>query len=252
MKIAIITGASSGMGREFARQISVCYPWLDEIWLIARREQELEATAMTLHVKARILPLDLLDENDLMRLQELLKNKKPCIKVLVNSAGFGKIGRIGAAGLSSIEEMIRLNCEALTKVTYLSLPYCKKGTHIIQLCSAAAFVPQPYFGIYAATKSYVLSFTRSLKREEAKRGITVTAVCPGPVNTEFFNRAGNSTRLSALKKGTMASPQKVVKKAIQDAARGREFSIYGGIMKGLFVLCKIIPHRILLAVMEHL
>lgn len=252
MKIAIVTGASSGMGKEFVRQLSYCYPWLDEIWAIARREKPMKELQKEVSVKLRILPMDLLQEESANGLEELLRRKKPYIKVLVNAAGFGKVGKAAKIAYGENQEMIGLNCGALTKITCLCLAYCQKSSRVIQLASAAAFVPQPGFAVYAATKSYVVSFTRALRKEVRGDGITVTAVCPGPVKTEFFKRAGEAGQMSLLKSFTMASPKKVVHQAICDAAKGREFSIYGWHMKAIFFLCKVLPHKLLLFLMDYL
>ncbi len=111
---------------------------------------------------------------------------------MVNAAGFGKIGKVSECTTNTIQGMITLNCTALTKMTTLCLPYCGKRSHVIQIASAAAFVPQPGLAVYAATKSYVLSLSRALRREVKQEGITVTTVCPGPVDTEFFQKAGGS------------------------------------------------------------
>ncbi|MGI6094296.1 MAG: SDR family NAD(P)-dependent oxidoreductase [Lachnospiraceae bacterium] len=250
MKIALITGASSGMGREFARQIAENYTFLDEIWLIARRQEELEKTARQIAVSFRILPLNLLKEEDCQYLKNLLKFEKPFIKVLVNAAGFGKIGKTGDMKQQDVTGMIQLNAIALTRVTHMCLPYCGNKSRVIQLGSASAVIPQPNFAIYAASKSYVLSFSRALAREEKKRGITVTCVCPGPVKTEFYRQTGSSvSQISLLKRLTMASPDKVVRQAVRDAASGKELSIYGWPMKLVFVLCKLLPHKWILFLM---
>lgn len=248
MQIAIVTGASSGIGKEFVRQLSYCYPWLDEIWVIARREENLKQLQQRTDGKLRILPLDLRKDSSFYIIQKLLKTKKPHIKVLVNAAGFGKIGRVSESTTNALQGMITLNCTALTKMTNLCLPYCGNRSHIIQIASAAAFAPQPKLAIYAATKSYVLSFTRALRKELKREGITVTAVCPGPVDTEFFRKAGGE--ISFTKKACMAKADQVVHKAILDAAGGKELSIYGVPMNAVYVLCKLVPHRLLLAVMN--
>lgn len=248
MQIAIVTGASSGIGKEFVRQLSYCYPWLDEIWVIARREENLKQLQKRIDAKLRILPLDLRKDSSFFTIQKLLKTEKPHVKVLVNAAGFGKIGKVSECTTNTIQGMITLNCTALTKMTTLCLPYCGKRSHVIQIASAAAFVPQPGLAVYAATKSYVLSLSRALRREVKQEGITVTTVCPGPVDTEFFQKAGGS--ISFAKKACMAKADQVVHKAILDAAGGKELSVYGVPMNAVYVLCKIIPHRVLLAVMN--
>ena len=112
------------------------------------------------------------------------------------------------------------------------------------MASAAGFCPQPRFSVYAATKSFVLSFSRSLASELKSKGISVTAVCPGPVNTEFFEVSGPIT--SVFKKMTMADASDVVKQAVKDSMRKKQLSIYGLPMKGSYLGAKLLPHRLLM------
>lgn len=189
MKIAVITGASSGIGREFAVQIARKYGKLDEIWLVARRKDLMQELEKHLRVPVRIFAMDLADDTDLHQFKEYLEEYNPDIKLLVNCAGFGKIGRIDSQDVIEQGNMIDVNCRALTIFTGLCLPYISTHSRIINIASAAAFSPQPNFAVYAATKAYVLSYSRALNVELKDRQITVTCVCPGPVDTEFFNIA---------------------------------------------------------------
>ena len=135
--------------------------------------------------------------------------------------------------------MIDLNCRSLTKLTLLCLPYMTKGSRIINIASAAAFAPQPGFAVYAATKSYVYSFSQAIREETKGRGIVVTAVCPGPVDTEFFDRAGE---LKNFWKATVrADAPGEVRQALRDSVRRKPVSVYGAAMKGARVLAKIVP-----------
>lgn len=249
MKIAVVTGASSGMGREFVHQLSRNYPWLDEIWVIARREEELIKLQKEVCTKLRILPIDITEKESILRLKELLKKEKPYVKYLVNGAGYGVHRSLEVTDLKDCRNMTDLNCRALTEITRIVLPYCGKKSHIVMLASAAAFVPQPEFAIYAATKAYVLSFSRALARE-LKGYVTVTIVCPGPVDTEFLEHIGGRERMPAYKRRFIARPGAVVNQAIMDAARGKELSIYGFSMKCFFILCKIVPHKVILKAVE--
>ena len=157
-----------------------------------------------------------------------------------------RIGTFEEITLPEHQQTTRLNDEALMTVTYLCLPYMEKGSHIIQMASASAFVPQPGFAVYAASKAYVLSFSRALRSEVRKKGITVTCVCPGPVDTAFFEGAEKYHKMPLFKKKSMADPKPVVEKAVYDAACGRALSIYGWSMKALFLACKILPHRLII------
>ena len=189
MKAAIITGASSGMGREFVKLIDRKLTCIDEVWVIARRKERLEQLKERIEIPLVLMEMDLTDKEQRLRLREILKEKQPQVKMLVNCSGYGKIGLYEDIPEEDISGMIELNCLALTSVTYEVLPYMTKKSRIINLASSAAFLPQPKFAVYAATKSYVLSFSRALHEEVKKNGIFVTAVCPGPVRTEFFDIA---------------------------------------------------------------
>lgn len=258
VKIAVITGASSGMGKEFVRQIAEDYRCLDEIWVIARNKNRLASLCKEQEkaggVKLVPIRLDLRKKTELEKLEARLSAVSPAIKLLVNAAGTGQIGKFEDLPLSGQRSATRLNCETLMSVTYLCLPYMRSRSRIIQMASAAAFVPQYRFAVYAASKAYVLSFSRALRSEVAERGITVTAVCPGPVDTPFFEKAEVFCKMPSFKKAAMADPREVVSRAIRDAACGKELSVYGVSIKLLFVLCKILPHKMLIQAtrcMEH-
>lgn len=247
MRIAIVTGASSGMGREFVKQISENYWHLDEIWVISRNQRRLENLKMEFGEKIVPVKLDLRKKAEQKKLQERLARFCPSIKILVNAAGTGQIGPFEGLPLDVQRSTTRLNCEALMTVTYLCLPYMRPRSRIIQMASAAAFVPQPEFAVYAASKAYVLSFSRALGSELKERGITVTAVCPGPVDTPFFRGAEKYHRMPEFKKSSMAEPALVVCQAIRDAACGRELSVYGGNIKLLRLGCKLLPHSLIIS-----
>ena len=248
MRIAIVTGASSGMGREFVRQIEHLYKELDEIWVIARRRERLEELKSRIFTNVRIIDGDLLGDEIYNRFNDLLAEKNPNIRMLVNAAGFGKSGEVKELDCDSQLDMISLNCKALTHVTKLCIPYMQKGSRIVNLASAAAFCPQPSFSVYAATKSYVLSFSRSLATELAKDGIIVTAVCPGPVDTEFFDVCKRKKE-NKLKDAVKAKPEAVVKQALLDARDGKDVSVYGASIKCTKAATKVLPHRVILDVM---
>jgi hypothetical protein len=253
MKVAVITGASSGLGKEFALQIAQKYKGLDEIWLIARREDRLvELKNSIKNVTCRVIPLDLSAEVSFEIYEQLLEELKPQICLLINCAGFGKIGSFEASDFSDQVGMIDLNIKALVWFTYASLPYLYKKSRIIQVASAASFLPQPNFSVYAATKSFVVSFSRSLHYELKDRNIKVLAVCPGPVKTEFFDVALNNGEPSQLlKKLSMAKADKVVRKALIDLSKGKEVSCYGLMINIFRVMAKILPHRWILPYLKY-
>jgi short-subunit dehydrogenase len=246
MKIAIVTGASSGMGKEFVMQIADRFNGIEEIWAIARRQEAMESLAPLVPVRLRIFPLDLTRESCLSSLQDTLEKEKPEIKWVINAAGYGKIGSVGSVSLGDEMGMVDLNCRALIAVTHIVLPYMSTNSRIIQFASAASFLPQPGFAIYAATKSFVLSYSRALNVELNKKGIYVTAVCPGPVKTEFFDIAETTGEIPFYKKVVMADPKRVVRLALRDSMMGRSVSVYGGTMKALRLAAKAMPHSLIL------
>ncbi len=252
MMIAVVTGATSGMGRECAIQLWEQFKGLDEIWAIGRRKERLEQLKDFIGIPVRTFDLDLTEEKDLERLKAALTQAGPQVKFLVNAAGFGKIGGVRELSVSDQTGMAELNCTALTAVTSMVLPFMPNNSRILQFASSAAFLPQPGFAVYAATKAYVLSYSRALNRELKDRGISVTAICPGPVKTEFFDIAQTTGEIPLYKQFVMAKPDRVVKKAIRDSVSRHELSVYGWTMKAFYLLTKLLPHRLILDVMERI
>ena len=248
MKIALITGASSGLGSEFARQIPKLYQNLDEIWVVARRAERLNELEMELKVPVRIFDGDLNQDYIYKKLGIALGKSHANVRMLVNAAGYGKIGTFCEYGWKEETGMVDLNCRSLTRMTALCLPYMHCGSRIVNLSSAAAFGPQPGFAVYAATKSYVYSLSMALGRELKGSGIYVTAVCPGPVDTEFFDHTGKE--VASVKKKFRADAKDVVRKALIDSVRGKKISVYGLPMKAAWVASKIVPDSVIVAVME--
>lgn len=228
MNIAIITGASSGMGMEFARQIDSQLCKTDEIWLLARRREPMDELARSMKSRARAVVIDITNEKELKQFAEVLEISAPKITMLVNCAGTGRHGLFSGQSDEVISAMLWLNIMALTRLTKICLPYMRKGSKIVQFASGAAFMPQAEFAVYAASKAYVYSFSRALGKELKCRGISVTTVCPGPVDTPFLEHAyGNRSRMSRLKQWATVSASRVVAKAIEDCKRGRAVSICG-------------------------
>lgn len=247
-KIAIVTGASSGMGREFALKIDKMFKNIDEIWLIARRLDRLEELRDSINKPCIIVCEDITDPGFNIRFSKMLKQENVGVKLLINCAGYGIIGSFGEAAHDVTVGMVNTNCAGLTSVTYMVLPYMVKNSRIINLASSSAFLPQPGFGVYAASKSYVLSFSRALRCEVKNRGIAVTAVCPGPVATDFFSIAEGEQKRAWFKDLFMANASDVVDKAIKDSIEKKELSIYGISMKLFYLLTKLVPHRIILKI----
>lgn len=246
-KIAIITGASSGIGKEFVRQLDKCTKTLEEVWIIARREEQLLAIKkQKYNFRIRVLALDLCKKTDRNVLSEHLIVENPSVRVLVNAAGVGRAGRFDAITEQEVENMIELNDKTLALITHMVLPYMAKPGNIIQLASASAFMPQKEFAVYAASKAFVFSFSRALHAEVKKQGITVTAVCPGPVNTEFLTISNAGKKQKTFKKLVTVKPAPVVKKALRDAKAGKQISVYGMPMKMVYFAAKVLPHALFL------
>ncbi len=251
MNIIVITGASSGMGVEFALQLdNVFCKNIDEIWLIARRKKEMLEVAQYLEHTTRVLDMDVTSEEQMERFGKLLADEKPVIRMLVNCAGYGIMGEFSTSNIREELGMIEVNCKALTQMTHLCIPYMRKNSRIIQLASSAAFLPQPNFAVYAATKSYVYSFSRALRQELRSKKIYVTAVCPGPVDTPFFDIAEKTGSTLAVKKFTMVRADQVVEKAISDAYHKREKSVYSTWIKFFDLVSKVLPHKVVLVLMR--
>lgn len=241
MRIAVITGASSGMGREFAIKLEQKNNF-DEIWVIARRADRLEELKGVLGNKVRPISLDLTKEESLNKYKEMLEAEKPEISVLVNASGYGKFGAFEDLPLDDQLGMLDLNAKALTAVTYISLPYLKRGSEVYQIASLSSFQPVPYLAVYGATKAYVLSFTRAIGAELRKKGIKMLAVCPGWVKTEFFERA-------VVKEGVITyfnqffTSEQIVKRALRDMKRGKDVSVCGPKIRAQVLLTKLLHHK---------
>ncbi len=248
MKIAVVTGASSGIGREFAEQIARRGK-VDEIWAVARRADRLDELKQKVSPKVRAVPLDLLKNEDRIKLKLMLSREKPDVRILVNAAGFGKYGTYKDLTDEEIDSMIDLNCKALVHMTYDILPYMGKHGRILLMGSASAFQPLPEFLMYAATKAFVVHFGRALNVELKERKITVTCVCPGYVRTEFFRVAQNTKNPGTCQNfSPLYEPEAVVRKALRDSLFRRDMSVYGLDTKGKRLAAKLLPHRLVMRV----
>ena len=244
MKIAIVTGASSGMGREFVRQLSA-YVQVDEIWAIARRQDALETLKAEAPVPVRPVVLDLLEKESFDKIRAILEAEQPDIRLLVNAAGFGKFGAYHKTSIEEDCRMIDLNCKALLVMTRLCIPYMQPGSHILELDSLSAFQPVPYITTYGATKAFVLSYSRAMNRALKEKGIRVMAMNPGWVKTEFFRHAFQSNSDSEVQYfDRLYEAADVVKTGLHDLYRTKkDCSIHGFPVKMQVFLVKLVPHR---------
>lgn len=246
MKTAVITGASSGLGREFALRAVSEFPEIECFWLIARRRDRLEELASLLSdKKVACVSLDLLADGALETYKELLEREKPQVELLINNAGCGFLGSFGDEPLDHELRMVDLNIRALTAVASITLPYMPDGSRIVQTSSIASFAPNPRLTVYSATKAYISFFSRGLHEELRPRGISVTAVCPAPMDTEFIERAnikGNSRAFESL---PYCDPEKVAKGALRAAKSGRAVYTPRILYKIYRVLAAIVPHALI-------
>ena len=195
-KIAIVTGASSGLGREFVKQISKSRA-LDEIWVIARRKDRLEEVRKLSKVALRPIALDLTEKSAFDVLRHALEAENPDVRFLVNAAGVGKIGLTRELTVQENDQMIDLNCRAAVDTTLTVLPYMSRGSELINICSVAGFQPLTGLNTYAATKAFLLNWTKALHHELLLSGIRVTALCPYWVkDTEFIPVAKDTGKTS--------------------------------------------------------
>lgn len=249
MNIAIVTGASSGLGREFVRQIAQKAD-VGEIWVIARREGRLSELREECRVPVRVLPMDLVKQESIQKLEDLLAGERPVVSILVNAAGFGKVGSYRQVTRRESDAMIDLNCRAAVDVTLVCLPYMERKSRILEICSTSAFQPFQYLNVYAASKAFLYRYSRALWVELMGSGITVTAVCPYWVkDTEFIPIAEETDTKDAIRHFPLASKAaNVVARAMSDSALGLPVSTPGPVCLIHRVAAKLIPSQIMMGV----
>lgn len=251
--IIVVTGASSGIGKEFLLQMFKNRNDIDEFWAIARDLDKLEKLKEELSDsnKIRIFSLDLSNDGDLRKYKdELEKEERFNIKFLVNCAGFGKFEHDENLNTDVKLNMIDLNIKAIVSMTDYSLKYMSSGSGIINISSTAAFQPIPYINIYAATKSFVLHYSRALNQELKYKNIRVLAVCPYWTKTNFFDRAVTDGKKEVvIKYIVMYKPKDVVEKALKDFdKKNRDVSIYGFKNNVQIFLTKFSPHKLVMKI----
>lgn len=244
MAVAIVTGASSGLGAEYVKKLSEKRR-VDEIWVIARRKERLLALQEKTEVPVRIFALDLTDEKDMESFRETLSKERPDVRYLINAAGFGKIGNYRDIDRKDALNMIHLNCLAAVDMTESVLPFMKRGGRILEIASTAAFQPLQGLNVYAATKAFLLRYARGLSAELLGTGITVTAVCPYWIKDTEFIPVAAETESKAVRHFPLSSRKKNV------AAVSLFFSEAGfpvctpGIVCSLHRIVSLLPDTIL-------
>lgn len=228
-QVAIITGASGGLGKEFVKQV---IDDVDEIWAVGRNVQKLEGLKAEFGGEAakgaKIVPLqmDLSDTKAFSKLSDKIKSeeKNSAIQIrwLINNAGAGRFGASKDFSAEEISVSVNAHCAAVASLCNICIPYMKAGDHIVNVSSQSAFSPLPYMNLYAATKAFVYSYTRALGEELRESGIVVTAVCPGWIKTALLPDSLNGRK---VKFPLIVTADKVAAKAIKDARRGKPLSV---------------------------
>ena len=244
MSIAVVTGASSGMGRDFVLALDRDYSF-DEIWVIARRKERLEELGRSAKTKVVPLSLDLSLKDSVSVLENMLKERKNKVGALVNAAGYGLFKAFEESSRCEMEGIVDLNDRALVAVTSVVLPFMEKGSFIINLGSNSSHQPVPYIATYAASKAFVLSFSLALGAELKKRGIHVLCVCPGWIKTEFFDRAVRDNTTIVYYDRYYES-RDVVERAMKDLGKGRTTSILGFPVRMQVRLVKFLPSSLVM------
>lgn len=237
-RVAIITGASGGIGREFTKLM--LQEEVDEIWAIARNQEKLTALRNELGDKIIIVPKDLSKSTELLSIGQLLEYQKPVIAYLINNAGLAKMGSYQDFTVEEIEDTINVNCCAFAVLCTLCIPFMAEGSRILNISSASSFQPLPGLNLYAATKVFEKAYSRSLNVELKGTGITSTAVCPGWVDTDLLMKEVNEKRIVFP---GIVTPDKVAVKALRDAKRGKDMSICTLYVKYLHMLTKLLPQK---------
>jgi short-subunit dehydrogenase len=247
-KTALITGASSGLGDAFARQLASMGA---NIVITARRGDRLDALAAKLKEnsgsRVMTVPMDLMDKNAAKELFAVTEGAGRPVEVLVNNAGFASAGGFLETPLEKFHGQIRVNVEALTELTYMfaGAMAARKSGYILNVASYAGHVPVPYYAVYAATKAYVNSLTEALHYEFKGTGVSLCSLCPGAVATEFWEVAGSKPPAGALK---MDTPDAVAKKALIALFKGKRSVMPGAVNSFSSYMSKVGPTGLVLKI----
>ena len=244
MSVAIITGASGGIGSEFARQLATL-GLIDEFWFVARSEDKMKKLADELGVNAKIIGADLTTLDGINKVRDAIESEKPEVKFLINASGFGNFGAFDELSEDEVIKMIDLNVKALVLLTHMTVPYMEPGGRIIQLGSGSCFTPLPYFNIYSSSKVFVLHYTKSLNYELKKYGVRATCFCPGWVETDFLDKSGANGNTHPKKIKPVLNCEKVVRGCIKASIKGKAMFVTGKYTKFQHVLFKLVPDCIL-------
>ena len=240
-KIAIITGATGGIGREFVKQILP--EELDEIWAVARDEQKLNELRETYGEKVIPISIDLSDMQGINKIKCLLEEQKPQVCFLINNAGLAKMGSYQDFSIEEISRTVDLNCKTPVLLCKICIPYMSSGSRILNISSASAFQPNPYINLYAASKAFERSYSRALNVELKGTGITATAVCPSWVDTELLTKEINGKK---VRFPGMVTADRVVTQALEDARKGKDMSVCSLYVKCQHLNVKLLPQKLVM------
>lgn len=240
--IAIITGASSGLGKEFVRLLANDEN-LDEIYALARNEEKLNDLKSEFGEKIKPYSIDLSDINNIKNFENFIKNLNANIKILINNAGYAKFCSYDDISIDESLNMIDLNISGVVAMGLVCIPFMGIGSHIINIASQAGFQPVPYQNIYSATKSFVKNYSQALNVELKDKGIKVTAVCPGWIKTNLFDRGCINAKIAPKNFVFMVTPDVVAQKALKDAHKGKDISVYGLYVNFCRIMTRILPEK---------
>lgn len=245
--ISIVTGANSGLGKEFVKLL-LNEQEVTEIWAIARNEETLKQLSDEYGSKIRTFSMDLSDRRSISDIGRELAQSNVTVKYLVNNAGFAKFCSYDDLSINESLNMIDVNISAVVALGLICIPYMDHGSHMINIASQASFFPLPYQNIYSSTKAFVRNYTRALNVELKDKGIHATAVCPGWMKTGLFVRGVIGAQKGTNHFSGMVTPDVVAAKALRDAKKGKDISVYGLYVKTTHLLSKFIPQKLMMKV----
>lgn len=245
--IAIVTGASSGLGKEFVKLL-VNDKNIDKIFVLARNKTNLDNLKNDYGDKIIPHPIDLSDINKIKAFGKILEKENETIKILINNAGFAKFCSYDDISIDETLNMINLNISGVVAMGLICIPFMNRNSHIINIASQASFQPLPYQNVYSSTKSFVKNYSRALNVELKEKGITVTAVCPGWIKTNLFNRGCINAKKGTKNFAFMVTPDVVAKKALKDAYKNKDISVYGLYVNFCRFLSKVLPEKIVMKI----
>ena len=243
--IAIVTGASDGFGKEFVRLL-VNDNNIDEIYALSRSDEKLTALKQELGDKIKPYIIDLSVSEKIKEFGKYIETQNATVKILINNAGFAKFCSYDDISIDESLNMINLNISGVVAMGLTCIPFMEEGSHILNIASQAAFQPVPYQNIYSATKSFVKNYSQALNIELKDKGIKVTAVCPGWMKTNLYDRGCIGAKKGTKRFMCMVSPEKAAKQALKDAYNNKDISIYGWHVKLCALITRFLPEKIIM------